>query len=167
VLNTVTQTRRDGLRQPAVLAWLRLIRVYQQVERAASAPLRQHDLSPAQFDVIAHVGAAEGLTQQELAASLLVTKGNVTQLLDRLEGCGLIERRQLGRAKRIFLTERGRTVFCQVVPAHEARISAQFAALSLEEQRELHRLLRKLDRALRTDERPKACPERSEGTKDQ
>jgi DNA-binding MarR family transcriptional regulator len=147
------------LRQPAVLAWLRLIRVYQQVERAAGAPLRQRDLSLAQFDVITHVGAAEGLAQQELAASLLVTKGNVTQLLDRLESCGLIERRQERRTKRIFLTERGREVFCQVVPVHEARIAAQFAALSLEEQKELHRLLRKLDRALRMDEGRKAKDE--------
>src|SRR5207249_4948031 len=155
------------LGRPAVLAWLRLIRVFQQVERAAAAPLRRHDLSAAQFDVIAHVGAAEGLTQQQLAASLLVTKGNVTQLLDRLESCGLIERRQEGRAKRIFLTKRGRDLFCQVVPAHEARIAAQFAALAPDEQRDLHRLLRKLDRALRTDEGRSACPEPAEGTKDE
>ena len=132
-----------------MLAFLRLMRVHQQVERVAGTPLRCFGVSLPQFDVIAHVGAAEGLTQQELADSLLVTKGNVTQLLDRLEQCGLIERRQDGRAKRIWLTERGRALFDEVVPAHESRIAAQFDALTADEQRGLARLLGKVDRALR------------------
>jgi DNA-binding MarR family transcriptional regulator len=45
-------------------------------------------LNNAQFDVLAHVGAVEGMTQQELADSILVTKGNVALLLDRVEGRG-------------------------------------------------------------------------------
>ena len=148
---TAVAVRRRGrrLREPAALAFLRLIRVQQQVERVAGTPLRCFGVSLPQFDVIAHVGATEGLTQQELADSLLVTKGNVTQLLDRLEHCGLIERRQDGRAKRIWLTERGRALFDEVVPAHEARIAAQFDALTVDEQKELARLLGKVDRSLR------------------
>ena len=148
---TLVAARARGrrLREPAVLAFLRLMRVHQQVERVAGTPLRCFGVSLPQFDVIAHVGAAEGLTQQQLADSLLVTKGNVTQLLDRLEHCGMIERRQDGRAKRIWLTERGRALFDEVVPAHEARIAAQFDALTADEQRELARLLGRVDRSLR------------------
>src|SRR3712207_8018674 len=59
--------------------------------------------SNAQFDVLAHVGAAEGITQQQLADSLLVTKGNIAQLLDRMQKRGLIERRPQGRINRLFL----------------------------------------------------------------
>lgn len=70
---------------PGVLAWLRLARVYTAIDRRTAQFLRRFDLTTAQFDVIAQVGAHEGLTQQELAEALLVTKGNVTQLLDRLE----------------------------------------------------------------------------------
>jgi DNA-binding MarR family transcriptional regulator len=110
--------------------------------------LKGWDLSGAQFDVLAHVGASEGMTQQELADSLLVTKGNVCQLLDKLEGRGLISRRQEGRANRLFLTEAGRRVFDEVVPAHEAVIADQFSLLSEEEQALLHELLRKFDWAL-------------------
>jgi DNA-binding PadR family transcriptional regulator len=43
------------------------------------------------------VGRARGLSQQDLAATLLVTKGNVTQLLDRMQRDGLIVRCQEGR----------------------------------------------------------------------
>ncbi len=102
----------------------------------------------AQFDVLAHVGAFEGMTQQELADSLLVTKGNVCQLVDKLEGRGLIFRRQQGRTNRLFLTDAGRQLFEEVVPAQEAMISERFSALSGEEQTQLHELLRKLDGAL-------------------
>jgi DNA-binding MarR family transcriptional regulator len=137
-----------GLRRPSVLGWLRLIRVASKVERALGEQLRRFGLNSAQFDVLAHVGAAEGITQQELADSLLVTKGNVTQLLDRVEGRGLISRRRVGRTNRLFLTEEGRRLFTEVVPAHEALIDETLSVLSRVGQARLHELLRKLDRAL-------------------
>ena len=140
--------RGRGVREPAVLAWLRLARIGQKIDRAGAAHLRRFGLSAAQFDVLAQVGAAEGSTQQELAQQLLVTKGNVTQLLDRMEQCGLLERRQEGRAKRIFLTAAGRALRARVVPAHEQLIAEQFSALSREEQVQLLRLLGKVDRSL-------------------
>jgi hypothetical protein len=83
-----------GLRSPAVLGWLRLMRVYQKIDRASAENVRMWGISVAQFDVLAHVGALEGMTQQELANSLLVTKGNVCQLVGKLEDRGLISRRQ-------------------------------------------------------------------------
>lgn len=136
------------MRSPAVLAWLRLVRVFQKVDRASVESLRCRQLNPAQLDVLAHVGAAEGLTQQELADSLLVTKSNVCQLLDRMEKSGWIVRREDGRANRLHLTEAGRKQFDEVIPAHEGLIAKQFAALSPEEQVQLLTLLRKVDRAL-------------------
>lgn len=142
------EIKRRGLRAPAVLAWLRLARVFQKVQQAETEHLRRRELSTAQFDVLANVGAAEGLSQQELADSLLVTKGNVCQLLDRMEGCGLLVRRQDGRANHLFLTDKGKEVFGEAVPAQEALIAALFASLSSEEQVQLLHLLRKLDRAL-------------------
>ncbi len=134
------------------MAWLRLMRIFQRVDRDSGEHLRAWDLSVAQFDVLAHVGAAEGIVQQELADSLLVTKGNVCQLVDRMEGRGLILRRREGRNNRIFLTEEGQRLFDEVVPAHEALIVERFSALSSAEQERLHELLRKLDRALDQDD---------------
>jgi DNA-binding MarR family transcriptional regulator len=127
---------------------LRLLRVSQKVERDLAGQLKLWGLNNAQFDVLAHVGAAEGITQQELADSLLVTKGNVTQLLGRMERRGLIERRSQGRTNRLFLTYEGRRTFTEVVPAHEALIDERLSVLSEEEQKQLFELLRRLDRAL-------------------
>jgi len=141
-------SRSRELRRHGPLGWLRLARVFRKVERASGEHLRRCDLSVAQFDVLAHVGASEGVVQQELAESLLVTESNVCQLLDRMEGRGLILRRKEGRTNRLFLTDAGRRLFDEVVPAHEAMISELFSALSAREQEQLHELLRKLDRAL-------------------
>ena len=137
-----------GSRRTPVLAWLRLLRVASRVESAAGERLRGWGLNNAQFDVLAHVGAAEGITQQELADTLLVTKGNVAQLLARMEERGWILRQREGRTNKVLLTDRGWRLFKEVVPAHEAFISDRLSVLSHVEQRELHRLLRKLDRSL-------------------
>lgn len=137
-----------GLRRVSVVAWLRLARVFQKIDRASAEHLRRWELSVAQFDTLAQLGAAEGITQQELADRLLVTKGNVSQLLDRMERRGLIRRSQEGRATRLSLTDSGRQLFGAVVPAQQELIAQRFARLSPEEQAQLLRLLRKLDRAL-------------------
>lgn len=136
------------MRRPSVVSWLRLLRVASRVQRDLGEHSRDWGLNNAQFDVLAHVGAAEGITQQELADSLLVTKGNITQLLDRVERRGLISRRREGRTNRLYLTDEGRRLFAEVVPAHEALIDERLSVLSREEQQRLHELLRKLDRAL-------------------
>lgn len=135
-------------RDPGVLAWLRLARVYHKVDRATAQLLKPWGLTVAQFDVLVQVGAAEGLTQQDLAHKLLVTKGNVTQVLDRLEKDGLVERRQRGRANLLYLTTRGRSLHDEVRPMQEKMIGATFGGLPPYEQTHLLTALRRMDHML-------------------
>jgi DNA-binding MarR family transcriptional regulator len=79
----------------------------------------------------------------------LVTQGNITQLLDKMEARALIRRIPEGRTKRLYLTSTGRQLFDAVVPIHEDFIADRFSSLSPDEQRQLLRLLSKLDRAQR------------------
>ncbi len=148
MLGEESRDRGGSLRRASVLAWLRLLRVSQKVERDLAGQLKLWSLNNAQFDVLAHVGVAEGITQQELADSLLVTKGNVCQLLDKMEASGLIERRPDGRLNRLFLTDQGRRVHDEVVPGHDEMLADRFNTLSAADQRELQRLIRQLDHAL-------------------
>ena len=135
-------------RSIAVPAWLRLARVFQRVDRASVDVLRRWDLSVAQFDVLVQVGLREGLTQQQLADQLLVTKVNVCQLLDRMEERGLLERRQEGRANRLYLTEKGRALRAEATPAQEQLIEDVFAALPRAQQAALLASLRRHDHGL-------------------
>jgi DNA-binding MarR family transcriptional regulator len=140
--------QKRQVRAAGLLAWMRLARVFQKVDRAATESLRYRQLSPAQVDVLAKVGSFEGISQQELANALLVTKGNVCQLLDKMEGSGLLERRPDGRVNRLFLTDQGRQVHDDIVPKHDAMLAGHFDTLSPEDQRELLRLLRQIDRSI-------------------
>ena len=144
-----TPKRNTGLRRWPVLGWLHLIRISHRVLQSAALQLGSWGLSNAQFDVLAHIGVAQGISQLDLAQRLLVTQGNVTQLLDKMEARGLIRRIPEGRTKRLYLTSAGRQLFDEVVPLHEGFIADQFGSLSPDEQRQLLRLLAKLDRAQR------------------
>ena len=142
-----TVTDRDRL-----LTWLRLARVFQRAEQVLAEQVRRHGLSMAQFDVLAQVGADEGCTQQELADRLLVTKGNVAQLLDRMERLDLVERRPsgTGRANRLFLTEAGRARRAAVIDEHESLAAGIFEDVSDEHMTTLLAALRTVDHTLRS-----------------
>jgi DNA-binding MarR family transcriptional regulator len=143
-----TNTHYSNIRQPALVTWLRLARVFQKVQLATSHHLEAYHLSTAQFDVLAQVFANQGCTQQEIAQALLVTKGNISQLLTRMEHDGLLERRSEGRSNALFLTTKGRTLAQLVIPAQEALINRLLQGLSVEQQTTLHSILRTLDRHL-------------------
>ncbi|HEY8598122.1 MAG TPA: MarR family transcriptional regulator [Thermomicrobiales bacterium] len=141
---TDAERRTARQRRVRVATWTRLARVYHEFDRASADLLRGWDLSVAQFDVLVQIGGREGLTQQELADRLLVTKGNVSQIIARMTRDGLVRRAQQGRTRRLFLTEAGRALYARVVPAQEAMIAARFAALDDDELRALARGLRRL-----------------------
>jgi DNA-binding MarR family transcriptional regulator len=122
--------------------------VFQKIHQRSMDQFRQYGLSAGQFDLLAQIGANEGATQQEVADALLVTKSNVCQLLDRMEAARLVERRQQGRSKHLYLTQAGRRLHDQVVPEHEERIAEWLSMLAPDEQAQLAALLRKADHAL-------------------
>ncbi len=148
-------TKKDGAeaqephteRRVGLALWGRIARFYARQLRLASAHLRNWELSPAQFDVLATVGRHDGMTQQELAERLLVTQGNITQLLDKLERRGLLTRCREGRINRLHLTAPGRALHENVVQAQESFQAQQFDVLTPTEQRQLLTLLRKLQHA--------------------
>ncbi|CAX25306.1 MAG: MarR family winged helix-turn-helix transcriptional regulator [Methylobacteriaceae bacterium] len=93
--------------------WFRFIRLSRRVTAAVATELRELGLSIPQFDVLSTLSEREGLTQQELAARLYVTKGNVSGLIDRLVEAGLVERRPIPgdrRSHALHLTEAGAEV---------------------------------------------------------
>lgn len=151
--------KRQRPRRRAVPAWLRLAHVFQKIDGSSERLFRRHGLTSAQFDVLTHVGSASGVSQQELADALLVTKGNVSQLLRRLELRRYIMRRQAGRTNVISLTDAGKEIYERLVPLQEAQIARLFAPLSPGEQHDLLRLLRKLDHGI--DPTPGRSPELS------
>jgi len=91
--------------------WFRLARLSSQAKAVLAEELRAIELSVPQCDVLTTLTEREGVSQQELAQRLYVTKGNISGLLDRLERLGLVERRATPGDRRqyaIALTDAGR-----------------------------------------------------------
>jgi DNA-binding MarR family transcriptional regulator len=79
-------------------------------------------LSIPQFDLLTVVYRTAGATQQEIADRLLVTKGNVSGLVDRLTEADLLERRPTQHDRRshsLHLTEAGTRVVEAALKVHE------------------------------------------------
>lgn len=129
---------------PAIVAWLALERLAARTERMLGAALRRYGLNHAQLALLLVIGAEEGLTQQDLADRVGLTKANVSQLLDRLEAAALVRRVPAGRAYALHLNDDSRALLARVIPEQEALIAAQFANLSTAEQAQFQSLVVRL-----------------------
>ncbi len=97
----------------ATRIWFRLLRLQTRINLAITERVRTLGLSVPQCDVLTTLTEREGISQQELAERLYVTKGNISGLIDRLETAKLVERRATENDKRsyaIFLTPQGRAL---------------------------------------------------------
>ncbi|MCL7749386.1 MarR family winged helix-turn-helix transcriptional regulator [Halalkalibacter alkaliphilus] len=127
-----------------LLLWFRLARFYNQSNRLSNQHLKKWGLTIAQFDLLAQVGALQPISQQELADKLLVSKGNITQMLAKMEKLELILRKQEWRTKRISLTTKGQRLYEEVIPLQESFQAAQFEKLDRTEKKQLLSILKKL-----------------------
>ncbi|TES52877.1 MarR family transcriptional regulator [Halalkalibacterium halodurans] len=118
-----------------------------QSNKRSNQHLKKWGLSISQFDLLVQIGTHQPLSQQELAERLLVTKGNMTHALGKLEKLGLVKREQEWRTKLITLTEKGESLLADVLPEQQRFQAAQFDSLTNEEQLELLRLLKKLQKS--------------------
>jgi DNA-binding MarR family transcriptional regulator len=134
----------------------RISRIAAVVQRELDRVFAEHDLSGADFDVLAtlrRAGAPHRLTPGELSRSTMVTTGGMTKRLDRLETAGLIRREPDPRDRRgklIELTPSGRDLVDRAVEAHLENEERLLAALPAARRRELAALLRELLASLDT-----------------
>jgi DNA-binding MarR family transcriptional regulator len=133
----------------ALRIWLRLLTCTQLIERRVRSGLREEFATTLpRFDLMAQLERhPEGLKMNELSRLLMVTGGNVTAIVDQLEGEGLVERLDDAddrRAFRIRLTKSGDKSFAEMARAHEHWVVELLAGLTSRERDELLKLLAKL-----------------------
>jgi DNA-binding MarR family transcriptional regulator len=113
--------------------------------------LRDIKLTISQFEVLMILNSREGISQQDLAQCLLVTKGNVCTVLGRMEKSKWVVRRQDpndGRAYCLHLTEKGREMVEKAAPLAARQVRVMMDGLSSVDQRSLHELLDRLEGSL-------------------
>jgi len=120
-------------KQPLRL-WLRLLTCANLIEQQVRGRLRDtFAVTLPQFDVLAELDAAgEPQTMTALSNRLMVSNGNVTGVIDRLERAGMVERCASTRDRRvqyIALTASGRMRFTEMAAAHEGWIAELLGGL--------------------------------------
>jgi DNA-binding MarR family transcriptional regulator len=140
----------EGLSKQRLRLWLRLLRTTRAAEAALREHLRlQHAMTLPRFDVMAALHRAQRpLTMTELSRQLLVSNGNATAVVDRLEAEGLVRRAASPadrRAVQVALTPAGAARFVGLAADHEARVDGLFAALGPAEITAVTEVLKRLE----------------------
>ena len=131
--------------------WIRLLGVTRLAENRLREYLRvEHDTTLPRFDVMAALWRRrDGVTMSELSRLLLVSNGNATAVVDRLEKDGLVARRPSETDRRIVhvaLTEAGLRNFEALAEGHEAEVARLFAGLSDDELDQMTAILKRMGR---------------------
>jgi MarR family transcriptional regulator, 2-MHQ and catechol-resistance regulon repressor len=143
--STIQETKASFL--PAMRE---LVRAYQAFSAYSETHVRQFDLTPAQFDVIATLGNTNGLSMGEIGEKTLITKGTLTGVIDRLIQKQLVLREVPEDNRRnviVQLTPHGQQIFEQSFPSHIAHLKERFDRLQPEELEMLTDLLVQLKQA--------------------
>ena len=137
--------------EQALRLWISLARCYVTFSRAVACKVAEYDLTAPQFGVLEALFHLGPLSLGELAEKLLVTGGNVTYVMDRLETQGLVVRERSGddrRVVRAHLTTKGRATIDGVFPGHVDFVRGLVGGIGSEERDNLRDLLKKLGKGI-------------------
>lgn len=137
-------------KEPFLATVRELVRAYQAFSSYSEAFVRQHDLTPPQFDVIATLGNTHGMSMGELGEKTLITKGTLTGVVDRLEKKGLVTRETPPENRRsivVRLTTEGEVLFDRLFPTHLAEMKQRLEVLDPSELELLKVLLQRFRKA--------------------
>jgi len=144
-------TDTDPLSKRRLKMWIRLL----GVARAAESQLREylrveHGTTLPRFDVMAALyRRRDGATMSELSRMLLVSNGNATTVVDRLEKDGLVRRTASETDRRtvfVALTPEGLRQFEGLAADHEREVNSMFADLSDSDVEQVTALLKRMSK---------------------
>ena len=134
-----------------VHAWVGLHRAHRSLIDKVAAELKLNGLAPLDwYDVLLELRRAgeQGLRQFEIGSRILLSKHNLSRLIDRLESRKLVVRETCeedGRGNRIRITTQGERSLEQSWPVYGSVIQREFGdKLTRSECIEISRLLGKL-----------------------
>jgi DNA-binding MarR family transcriptional regulator len=124
---------KEGLR-----LWLRILACSQMVEQEIRTMLREKfDMTLPRFELLGALDrVADGLTMGELSQWLMVSKGNVTGVAERLSEDGLVKRQPTPTDRRSFvvtLTVKGRKLFREMEEEYEGLLDKLFEDVSVDD----------------------------------
>ncbi|WP_412775703.1 MarR family winged helix-turn-helix transcriptional regulator [Thalassospira lucentensis] len=146
-LRDLMDNETSDLSKARLRAWLQILKVSRKIEGELREKMRvEFDSTLPRFDVLAALyRERDGMRMSELSKSLMVSNGNVTGIVDRLVGEGMLVRVPVEndrRASIVRLTEAGEKDFAERALVHEGWVSELFSDLSASDADGLIRILR-------------------------
>jgi DNA-binding MarR family transcriptional regulator len=146
---TDMEVRAHADHHASLRLWLRLLSCTTRIEDTIRQRLReQFGITLPRFDLMAQLEREpQGLSMSELSRRMMVTGGNITNIVDQLEQERLVVRQSLlgdRRAFRVSLTSAGRKTFAAMAQNHEDWVVELLSPLSERQQKQLHQLLNTL-----------------------
>src|SRR5271155_5706324 len=138
-------TRLVGQQDEASMAMRQMAHTYLKLQRGFEEILAPYELVLSQFEALVKIGCNPGIIQQELVNVLLVTKGKVGALRDRVESMGLVERRAAAndrRANQLYLTAAGEALITELFQKRQVFVNEVFKPLDVEQRKSLDSLLK-------------------------
>lgn len=147
----MTAPDTDPLSKRRLKMWIRLLGVARAAESSLREYLRvEHGTTLPRFDVMAALyRRRDGATMSELSRMLLVSNGNATTVVDRLEKDGLVRRTASETDRRtvfVALTPEGLRQFEGLAADHEREINTLFGDLSEADVEQVTALLKRMSK---------------------
>ena len=142
----------DPLSKRRLKMWIRLLGVTRSSESTLREYLRlTHDTTLPRFDVMAALyRRRDGVTMSELSRMLLVSNGNATAVVDRLEADGMVRRTPSDTDRRtvyVALTPEGIAAFEAMATGHEAEVDKLFSGVTEADLDALTEILKRMGKA--------------------
>ncbi len=136
IVSSPAQAKLRGLlNDPHVESWRALMAAFQAIYTQLESALRAEDrCSIPRFQILFYLYFEGPLPASEIAKRLIVTRGNISTFLKRLESDGVIRDARADSAKkrrRLELTTQGIEQFEQLFPQHINRVKKLMPALPL------------------------------------
>ncbi|GED28883.1 MarR family transcriptional regulator [Brevibacillus centrosporus] len=132
---------------------LHVLRLAAQINRMGLRLVEGTGLSSVQqWQLLGIIARNEGITLGKLSHEILVTKQNMTGLIERMQNGGWVSTWSDPSDKRITrvkITEKGREVFAMMQPRADASNTETFQDFHEEELEMMNELLERLSRSLR------------------
>jgi MarR family 2-MHQ and catechol resistance regulon transcriptional repressor len=136
-----------SLRDESLELLVVLSRAYNWVMAHSNRHSRKHGLNPTEFGVLELLYHKGPQPLQQIGEKILISSGNITYVVDKLEKKQLLVRKPCQEDRRVIfaeLTEKGTRFLAEIFPSHKEAIEFAVSGLTQEEKRQAIALLKKL-----------------------
>lgn len=134
-------------KQTALDLWEKLSKAYDKVRRVQSKQMFEQKLTTPQFGVLEILNKTGPIPLKKISEEMMVTGANITCVVDNLEKEGFVKRIPSKEDRRVIhadLTPQGKAKVESILPAYSESMASIISVLTDAEQKELVRLLSKL-----------------------